>query len=327
MSNSEPLVSIITPVYNGEKYLAECIESVLNQSYKNWDYCIVNNCSTDKTREIAEEYARKDPRIRVHNNSAFLNIYDNLNHAMRQLAPGSKYCKVVHADDLLFPECVEKMVQLAERHPEIGIVGAYGLRGKEVVWDRLIPLGSPVIPGRNVCRSILLGEPYVFGSPTSTLIRADLVRKKADFYNVINPNPDAEVCFELLKESDFGFVHQVLTYTRVHEESQTTKDSKVGSLVFGKLVTLQKFGPVYLTKDEFEERVDRWRLWFSVCCAKYLLEGRLISFLKYNLPRMKQIGFKLSVLSCIKAVIKGLRHIRFSVGNGAICLSYRKMLF
>jgi glycosyltransferase involved in cell wall biosynthesis len=204
MSNSEPLVSIITPVYNGEKYLAECIESVLNQSYKNWDYCIVNNCSTDKTREIAEEYARKDPRIRVHNNSAFLNIYDNLNHAMRQLAPGSKYCKVVHADDLLFPECVEKMVQLAERHPEIGIVGAYGLRGKEVVWDRLIPLGSPVIPGRNVCRSILLGEPYVFGSPTSTLIRADLVRKKADFYNVINPNPDAEVCFELLKESDFG---------------------------------------------------------------------------------------------------------------------------
>ena len=171
MSNSEPLVSIITPVYNGEKYLAECIESVLNQSYKNWDYCIVNNCSTDKTREIAEEYARKDPRIRVHNNSAFLNIYDNLNHAMRQLAPGSKYCKVVHADDLLFPECVEKMVQLAERHPEIGIVGAYGLRGKEVVWDRLIPLGSPVIPGRNVCRSILLGNPMFSVLPHHSFVR------------------------------------------------------------------------------------------------------------------------------------------------------------
>jgi glycosyltransferase involved in cell wall biosynthesis len=54
MSLNGPLVSILTPVYNGEKYLAECIRSVLAQTYQNWEYTIVNNCSTDKTLEIAK---------------------------------------------------------------------------------------------------------------------------------------------------------------------------------------------------------------------------------------------------------------------------------
>ncbi|MFZ1974630.1 MAG: glycosyltransferase family 2 protein, partial [Candidatus Acidiferrales bacterium] len=60
-----PLVSIVTPAYNEENYLAECVESVLAQTYTNWDYTIVNNCSTDATLAIAQKYAAGDPRIRV----------------------------------------------------------------------------------------------------------------------------------------------------------------------------------------------------------------------------------------------------------------------
>src|SRR4030095_4995561 len=67
-TTASPLVSVVTPVYNGERYLAECIESVLAQTYQNWEYIIVNNCSTDRTREIGESYGRKDERIRIHNN-------------------------------------------------------------------------------------------------------------------------------------------------------------------------------------------------------------------------------------------------------------------
>ena len=54
-----PLVSVVTPVYNGETYLAACIESVLSQSYSNWEYVIVNNCSTDRTLDIASDYAAR----------------------------------------------------------------------------------------------------------------------------------------------------------------------------------------------------------------------------------------------------------------------------
>jgi glycosyltransferase involved in cell wall biosynthesis len=119
-----PLVSVVTPVYNGEPYLRECIESVLAQTYSTWEYIIVNNCSKDGTLEIAKEYARKDGRIHVYSNEAFLPIIANHNRAFNLIAPNSKYCKVVSADDWLFSECIARMVDLAEAHPSVGIVGS-----------------------------------------------------------------------------------------------------------------------------------------------------------------------------------------------------------
>ena len=64
----QPLVSVVTPVFNGGKFLGECIDSVLAQTYTNWEYVIVDNCSTDATLEIAQRYAAADPRIRVYHN-------------------------------------------------------------------------------------------------------------------------------------------------------------------------------------------------------------------------------------------------------------------
>jgi glycosyltransferase involved in cell wall biosynthesis len=120
-----PLVSIVTPVYNGEKYLAECIESVLGQTYSNWEYILLNNRSTDDTLEIAKQYAEKDSRIVVLTNDTFLEQIPNWNESMRKISADSKYCKVVHADDCLLPECLEKMIAKAEEYPTAGIVSSY----------------------------------------------------------------------------------------------------------------------------------------------------------------------------------------------------------
>src|SRR5437660_8450669 len=98
-SGRAPLVSIVTPVYNGEDYLRDCIESVLAQTYSNWDYTIVNNCSTDRTLEIAQHYAARDSRIRVHDNGTFVDVIKNHNIAFRQISPKSRYCKLVAPDD------------------------------------------------------------------------------------------------------------------------------------------------------------------------------------------------------------------------------------
>ena len=114
---SQPLVSVVTPVYNGAKYLVDCIESVLSQSYDNWEYIIIDNCSNDQTGAIAQRYAERDGRIRVQRNDKVLPIIANFNHALRQISPMSMYCKVVCADDWLFPECLERMVGLAESRP------------------------------------------------------------------------------------------------------------------------------------------------------------------------------------------------------------------
>ena len=139
---SLPRVSIVTPVHNGADHLVECIESVLAQTHTNWEYTIVDNCSTDGTLTIAQQYAAKDSRIRVYVNHQFLEAIPNHNVAMRQLSRSSKYCKVVFADDWLFPGCLEEMVAVAEEHPGVGIVGALGLMGNNVMWAGL-PVSMP----------------------------------------------------------------------------------------------------------------------------------------------------------------------------------------
>src|SRR5579864_6366283 len=143
---SSPLVSIVMPAYNGEEFLAEAIESVLAQTYTHWDFTIVNNCSTDRTLEIASSYAQRDPRIRVFTNEKFIDAIPNHNNAFRQTSTDSKYCKMLLADDMLFPECLARMVHVAETNPSVGIVGAYGQGGNEVLWDGL-PFSTTFLPG------------------------------------------------------------------------------------------------------------------------------------------------------------------------------------
>src|SRR5262252_5514080 len=120
-----PLVSIVTPVYNGGKYLDECIRSVISQTYPNWEYTIVNNCSTDESLAIAERYARDDPRIRVRTNTAFVDAITNHNIAFGCISDRADYCKVVSADDWLFPECLERLVEIGERHPSTAMIASY----------------------------------------------------------------------------------------------------------------------------------------------------------------------------------------------------------
>jgi glycosyltransferase involved in cell wall biosynthesis len=131
-----PLVSIITPIYNEEIHLAECIESVEAQTYHDWEYIIVDNCSTDGSAQIAREYAKKDRRIKVIQNSRCLRALPNHNFALSQISNDSKYCKIVFADDWIFPECLERMVALAEEYPSIGLIGAYVLEGQKATFSQ-----------------------------------------------------------------------------------------------------------------------------------------------------------------------------------------------
>src|ERR1700690_1846534 len=124
-----PLVSVLTPVYNGAEYLVQCIESVLGQTLKDFEYIIVNNCSTDGTLDIARRYAALDSRIKVHDNTEFLEVIANHNLAFSLMSPAAKYCKIVSADDYIFPDCLEKLVAFAEAHPSVGMVSSYELAG------------------------------------------------------------------------------------------------------------------------------------------------------------------------------------------------------
>jgi len=300
-SESQPLVSVLTPVYNGESYLSECIESVLAQTYHNWEYCIVNNCSTDRTLEIAEAYAKKDSRIRIHNNSDLVGVGQNGNIAFRQIASNSKYCKVVHADDWLFPECLMKMTELAEAHPTVGIVGAYSLVGDRVSWDGL-PYASSVISGREISRWTLLGKPYVFGSPTSLLLRSDLVKASESFYDESNSHRDSEACLRILKSWDFGFVHQVLTYIRIREADGRTYSQQYNTYLPNNIDRLLKFGPAVLSQEELSARLKYYWMRYYDYLAASVFRLRKKEFWAFHREKMKSMGHALSLPRLTMAV-------------------------
>jgi glycosyltransferase involved in cell wall biosynthesis len=269
---SQPLVSIVTPVYNGAEYLSECIESVLAQTYQNWDYTIVNNCSTDESIEIARRYAARDNRIRIYDNTKFLQVIANHNAALRQISPASKYCKFVFADDWIFPDCITQMVAVAEDFPSIGIVGAYVLEGQEVKCAGL-PYQAARFDGREICRRHFLNSLYVFESANALLYRADLVRNKATFYNENNIHADTEACFALLKINDFGFVHQILTYTRVRAESLRASSADFQTHFAGTLQILLTHGPDYLMENELDRLLQHHLFEYYRFLGKCLLRG------------------------------------------------------
>lgn len=109
---NKPLVSIITPAYNSEKFIIEAIESVGNQTYQNWELIIVDDCSTDRTTQIVRQYASEDGRIKLHilkNNSGTAVAR---NHAIN-MANG-KYIAFLDSDDIWHSHKLEKQVSLME---------------------------------------------------------------------------------------------------------------------------------------------------------------------------------------------------------------------
>jgi glycosyltransferase involved in cell wall biosynthesis len=303
---TQPLVSVLTPVYNNADYLPQCIESVLSQTYQNWDYLIVNNCSTDGSGEIAHSYAAKDARIRVHDNTTFLNAVPNHNFTLRQISPASKYCKFVFGDDWIFPSCLQDMVAVAEQNPSVGIVGAYGLDGRWVVWDGL-PYQSTVMTGRDVCRLLFLDKLYVLGTASSLLYRSDLVRTHDPFYNESNIHADTEACIALLRQCDFGFVHQVLAFTRQRPGSLMTTAKSINTLLAARLFELTRYGPGFLTSEELRSCVeDRLSEYYNFLAVSLILGHRDAKFWDFHIATLREFGGGFSRIRLYRAVVARL---------------------
>jgi glycosyltransferase involved in cell wall biosynthesis len=307
MSTNEPFVTVITPCYNGADYLAECIESVLKQTYTNFEYLLVNNCSKDRTLEIMHEYARRDSRIRVHDNTDFLDVMVNHNHAMKLMSPDSKYCKCVSADDWIFPDCLRQMVDLAEANPSVGVVASYSIEGSRVLFEGL-DYHQKVVNGREISRNTLMGrQKYVFAAPTTLLYRCDLVRDVEEFFPWAKGNPHADVSgvYQALLRSDFGFVHQVLTYTRVHEASETSQSFQFGRINRALLADVARFGPKFLSEAECAEHVriarDKYYNWLAAALIENSFDRK---FLERQRTELRTMDFELSKAEIVKALFR-----------------------
>lgn len=183
MSNelNQPLVSVIMPCYNRDGYISEAIESILDQTYTNFEFIILDNCSTDNTYEIAKEYAKKDKRIIVLQNEENRGFVYSHNKLL-SLAKG-KYIALMHDDDISLPQRFEKQVRYMEDNPDITVLGtlieSFPVKGSD--W---------VIPANADLMSLLLQFHNPIAQSTN-MIRTEFVKNNnikflEDYYYVVD---------------------------------------------------------------------------------------------------------------------------------------------
>jgi hypothetical protein len=205
-----------------------------------------------------------------------------------------KYIKVVAADDWLYPTCITELVRVAEAHPTTGIVSSYALCGSRVGWDGL-PYPSTFVRGRDACRMYLLDDIKAFGGPTTSLLRASVVRDRQPFYKPGNHHADTEAVLDLLTEYDFGFVHQVLSYRTSGEDSRTTHSlQELNTHAAETVEQLVRFGPTYLSEAELARRLRQQTREYY----RFLAEGTIRihgrAWWDYHRQRMEAAGTPIS---------------------------------
>jgi glycosyltransferase involved in cell wall biosynthesis len=123
-SGKSPLVTIFMPVYNRKKYLPEALDSLLGQTFTDYELIIADDGSSDGSLQVAQDYAKRDPRIRVLK-LAHGGEVKARNEALRLANPGTKYLLNHDSDDISLPTLLASLVETLEMHPEIAIVGCF----------------------------------------------------------------------------------------------------------------------------------------------------------------------------------------------------------
>jgi len=232
-------------------------------------------------------------------------VIENHNIAFRLISPTARYCKVVSADDFLFPECIARLVDCAEMNPSTGIIGSYQLSGAYIHWQGFC-YPRAAIPGVELCRRIFMGgeKDFGFGAPTSLLYRADLVRLSNNFYPNDSPHADTSACFKSLHSSDFGFVYQVLSFERKHKSTQSFKSAQMNRYSSACLSDLLEYGPYYLNGTEQKQRVqnllDDYHRFLAV---NWLIGFREKEFWTYHRARLRELGFPLHRSTLLKSAL------------------------
>jgi glycosyltransferase involved in cell wall biosynthesis len=278
---SRPLVSVVTPFHNTAPFLAHCIESVLAQTYSDFEYILVDNCSTDGSGIVAESFARRDPRIRLIRRKQLLTQVQNYNSALAEISDASQYCKIVQADDFIFPECLQLMVQAFEQSESIGLVSSYWLKGNRV-WGFGFPCETTLLPSKEVARLYLRDGVYVFGSPTTVMYRSSIVRDQQPFFVESLLHEDTEKCMQILEHWDFGFVHQVLSFLRLGNQSVSAAFRGFQPEALDWYIIVQRFASTFLESGEAMALKKRVRRQYYEVLATEALRFRGSEFWRYH---------------------------------------------
>jgi len=215
------------------------------------------------------------------------------------------------ADDWIFPECVEQMVACAEANPSVGIVSSYRMHGAEITGAGL-PYLSTVVPGRKACQHILRDGYYLTGSPTSVLIRSDIVRETPEFYPEGWLHDDTEACFRVLAEHDLGFIHQVLSFSRTENESVSSDVARFGPGPIRKFMFAIKYGPQFFADEEYRKYLQREKDFYCRFVAENIFQFKKKEFWDFQRRGLRLVGADFWSIGLPKYVLLEMLDIVFN---------------
>lgn len=213
-----PLISVVTSVYNGEKYLREAIDSILNQTFKDFEFLIINDGSTDSSRDIILSY--DDPRIRLVDNGKNIGLTRSLNKGLR-LAKG-EYITRMDTDDISTPDRLGKQVAYMDTHPEKALLGGQAIAINSE-GDKITRWHHPIEPGL-LRWSLLFGNQFIH---SAIILRSALLRAHRLSYDKAFPYAeDYDLWQKISQFSSVANLADVVIYRREHSRSISALNSQ-----------------------------------------------------------------------------------------------------
>lgn len=210
-----PIVSIVLPCYNGAEFLAQSIDSVISQTYSDWELILVNDCSKDNSLEIMQRYANEDSRILIIDNEHNLKLPGALNRGFHE-AKG-KYLTWTSHDNRMAPTMLEDFVKYLDSHPDVGLVTAYyvafSLKTGELLYEVHHPDPQITLPLYNcVC--------YAF------MYRHEVLETVGDYDTTLFLVEDYDYWVRIWLKYPVGKIYKVLYYTGVGDDTLTLSRKK-----------------------------------------------------------------------------------------------------
>lgn len=238
-------VSIILPVYNGEGSISRAIDSILSQTYKNWELIIVNDCSTDSTARIIEAYALKDKRIIIVNNKVNKKLPRSLNIGF-QTATG-EYLTWTSDDNMYRETAIERMLYVLENEPGIGMVYTDFTKVNELENSTENSLNVVVSNIENLRLRNVVGACFLY--------RSSVAKQIGEYDADLFLAEDYDYWIRIWKNSNCYALHENLYIYRVHAKSLTTTQSERVQVQAGKVIS-KHYDYLYSTCKNRAERIE-----------------------------------------------------------------------
>lgn len=303
----EKLISVIIPAYNVEKYIAKNLDSVMGQTYKNLEIIVVNDGSTDSTREIVEEYVKKDSRILLINQEN-RKLAGARNTGLR-IAKGEYIC-IFDSDDLMVPEKIEKQVAYLQQYPQCDFVYSnvyHFIDGNDEVY--YFPIAN-IGAGGSSYKSLLEYGNYI--NPNAVLFKRSVYDDNGGFDERMASAEDWDYWLTISRAGTrISFMEDFLTLYRIRKDSLTRDSATMNEAA---LYTLGKQMSSPLLPEErttVEKKISRYqlRLIVSYLCAGRKKDARVLMNNNPALPSFYRVALLVpsAVFSTIYTLVQKIR--------------------